>query len=52
MKIPGFIFSLKRALSITQAKQKLSRATGIPMTKAGMERKVGKIVIDALLRRK
>lgn len=52
MKIPGLTFSLKRAFGITQAKQKLSRATGIPMTKAGIERKVGKIVIDALLRRK
>ena len=52
MKIPGLTFSLKRALGITRAKQELSRATGVPMTKAGIERKVGKIVIDALLRRK
>lgn len=50
MKIPGLIFSLKRALGITHAKQKLSRETGIPTTKAGVERKLGKTIINALLK--
>ena len=36
--IPGLTFSWKRALGITQAKQKISRKTGIPMTKQGIER--------------
>lgn len=36
--IPGF--SLNRALGITSAKQKISRATGIPTTKQGRKRKM------------
>lgn len=41
-KIPGVSFSLNRALGLTQAKQKFARETGIPTSKAGLERKVGK----------
>lgn len=48
IKIPGVSFSWKRALGITAAKQKIARKTGIPTTKAGLERKVGKAVIDLL----
>ena len=48
LKIPGVSFSWKRALGITQAKQKFARKTGIPTTKAGLERKVGKAVMDML----
>jgi hypothetical protein len=40
-KIPGLSFSAKRALGITKAKQKLARKTGIPSTKAGLQRKIG-----------
>lgn len=47
-KIPGVSFSLKRALGITQARQKFARETGIPTTKAGLERKIGKMVLDAI----
>lgn len=42
--IPGLSFSWKRALGITQAKQKIARQTGIPTTKAGIERKIGKMI--------
>lgn len=35
-------FSWKRALGVTKAKTKISRATGIPMTKSGRQRKAGK----------
>ena len=42
MKIPGLSFSWKRALGITSAKRKIAKATGIPTTKAGRQRKVGK----------
>lgn len=48
MKIPGLSFSWKRAVGITAVKQKVSRSTGIPMTKQGLERKVGSIVLGAL----
>lgn len=50
--IPGLSFSWKRALGITQAKQKIARATGIPTTKAGVERKIGNVLLKALLGKK
>lgn len=46
--IPGLSFSWKRALGITQAKQKFARETGIPTSKAGLERKIGKMVLKTL----
>ena len=42
--------SPKRALGITSAKRNFSRKTGIPTTKGGLERKLGKILINALLK--
>ncbi len=48
MKIPGLSFSWKRALGVTQAKQEFARKTGIPTTKAGLERKIGKAVVKAI----
>ncbi|MDE5649771.1 MAG: hypothetical protein K2I35_01980 [Duncaniella sp.] len=48
MKIPGLSFSLKRAIGVTSAKQKIVRATGIPTTRAGLERKVGAMLIGAV----
>ena len=42
LKIPGLSFSWKRALGITKAKRKISKVTGIPTTKAGRQRKIGK----------
>ncbi len=47
-KIPGVSFSWKRALGITAAKQKFARKTGIPTTKSGLQRKIGKAVLDLL----
>lgn len=49
--IPGLTFSWKRALGITQAKQNLARQTGVPTSKAGVERKIGKLILDALLKK-
>jgi len=46
---PGLTFSWRRALGITRMKTKISRATGIPMTRGGIERKVGRIVLNMLL---
>ena len=37
-------FSWKRAAGVTKAKQSISRATGVPLTKSGRQRKVGKMV--------
>ena len=47
--IPGLSFSWKRALGISQAKQRLARETGIPMSKNGLERKIGSSIIKKLL---
>lgn len=49
--IPGLSFSWKRALGITQAKQNFARQTGIPTSKAGVERKIGKMILDALFKK-
>ncbi len=45
----GFSFSWKRALGITAAKQKFARETGIPTSVNGIERKVGRSVINLIL---
>lgn len=39
----GFSFSWKRAVGISAAKARVSRATGIPLTRAGRQRKVGRM---------
>ena len=52
MKIPGLSFSLKRALGVTAVKQKIAKKTCIPLTKQGMERKVGGAIIKALTGKK
>ena len=48
MKIPGLSFSLKRALGISAAKQKVAKSVGTPATKHGMERKIGGAVLKAV----
>jgi len=48
---PGLSFSLKRALGITQTKQKTARKTGIPMSKAGLERKIGNFILSSLFKK-
>lgn len=50
--IPGLSFSWKRALGISQAKQKIARETGIPTSKAGIERKIGNVIIKKLFGKK
>lgn len=39
----GFSFSPKRALGISSAKGKISRAIGIPLTRSGRQRKFGRM---------
>lgn len=46
--IPGLSFSWKRALGISRAKQRFARETGIPTTKAGLERKIGKSILKMI----
>ena len=47
----GLSFSLNRFLGITQLKQKTARKTGIPMSKQGVERKIGSAILKAFLRK-
>lgn len=42
--IPGLSFSWKRALGVTAAKRKIAKATGIPTTKSGRQRKIGRML--------
>ena len=46
--IKGLSFSWKRALGISEAKRKVARKTGIPTTKAGMQRKIGNEIMKGL----
>ena len=50
--IPGLSFSWKRALGITQAKQRIARETGVPLSKAGLERKIGNVILKTLFGKK
>ena len=50
--IPGLSYSLKRAVGVTKLKQKVARATGIPTTKQGLERKIGGAILKGILVKK
>ncbi len=50
-RIPGLSFSLKRALGITQVKRQFTKATGIPTTRGGIERKVGATIMNAIFKK-
>ncbi|WP_313368191.1 hypothetical protein [Sphingobacterium mizutaii] len=52
LKIKGFSFSWKRALGISSAKQIIAKKTGFPTSKTGIERKLGKILINMFLNKK
>jgi len=41
--IPGLSFSWRRALGISQAQAKLSRQIGIPLSRSGRQRKIGRM---------
>ena len=45
--LPGLnvTFSLKRALGITRVKHLISAKSGIPLTPAGLHRKVGRLLL-------
>ena len=45
----GVTFSWKRLLGLDQIKRNIAKQTGIPMTKAGVERKIGSAVIALIV---
>jgi len=47
--IPGLSFSWKRALGITSTKRKIAKITGIPTTKSGRKRKLGRMLTGGCL---
>ena len=46
----GLSFSLNRLLGITEVKRQISRQSGIPLTKSGLEKKVGRLFISMLFK--
>ena len=46
--IPGLSFSWRRAIGVSALKGKISRQIGVPLTRSGRERKVGRIVLGLL----
>ena len=42
----GISFSIWRLLGVSAFKQKVSRKTGVPLTKRGMNEKVGRSIIN------
>lgn len=52
LKIPGVSFSWRRLLEIDKVKRETAKTTGIPTTRAGMERKIGNVIIKTIFGRK
>lgn len=52
MKIPGFSFSWKRTIGVSKLKRDFAKATGIPTTRNGIERKIGNAVINTIFGKK
>jgi len=48
----GFSFSWRRAVGLSGLKARLSRRSGIPLTRSGAERKIGRAILGWLFRRK
>ena len=46
--LPGTSFSPRRALGVDVLKRNIARATGIPTTKQGLERKIGRTLIKGV----
>jgi hypothetical protein len=44
----GISISISRAVGIAGLKSKIAQKTGIPLTIGGLQRKVGRIVINAV----
>lgn len=43
-------FSWKRLFGITKVKQRIARKTGIPMSRTGMEAKVGRFILRTIFK--
>ena len=52
MKIPALSFAWKRALGVSKMKRDFAKATGIPTTRNGIERKIGNAIINIVFGKK
>lgn len=43
--LPGTSFSPRRALEVDVLKRNIAKTTGVPITKQGVERKIGRKII-------
>jgi hypothetical protein len=43
-------WSWRRATGVAALKARVARATGVPLSRAGLERKVGRSLLEVLLR--
>ena len=50
-KIPGVSFSLNRAVGIYRIKRQIAKVTGIPTTKSGMEKKIGRHILESIFQK-
>ena len=41
---PGLTFSWKRAVGVTQLKRRISKATGVPLSRSGRRSKLGRLL--------
>ena len=46
--IPGTSFSPRRATGVDVVKRTVAKKTGVPLTKSGVERKIGKTIIKTI----
>lgn len=50
MRKYGFSFSWKRAIGLTGLRQSVAKNIGIPTTKSGLERNIGRTLIRFILK--
>ena len=46
IRIPGVSFSWRRLLGLTTLQQRLSKQLGIPLTRSGLEKKIGRTIMN------
>lgn len=50
--LKGLSFSVKRAIGVSGLKRQIANQAGIPTTRSGLERKIGKMILDKFLKEK
>ena len=50
--LPGTSFSPRRAIGVDVLKRTVAKKTGVPLTKSGAERKIGRTIIKAVEKKK